>query len=151
MNDTSYLVDNNVLGRLTPAQRGSSFFAKYCRVPDEVLHEAGPGRAATVQGARYPTTAAVLRAMQTVMATVDAGDVKLVNLYRNTGTADPFLIACALVEQQNSADMLIRPEWVVVTEDEAVRRKAEEFDVPWISSTAFEAMLAAGHVGDGLQ
>ncbi len=67
MNDTFYLVDNNVLGKLSSAQRRSAFFVTYCRVPDEVLHEAGPARAAGAQECRYPTTADVLRAVQTVM------------------------------------------------------------------------------------
>lgn len=142
MNDTFYLVDNNVLGKLSSAQRRSAFFVTYCRVPDEVLHEAGPARAAGAQECRYPTTADVLRAVQTVMATVDPGDIKLVNLHRNKGTADPFLVACALVEQHNSADMLIRPEWVVVTDDRAVGRKAEEFDVSCIPSDKLLGLLA---------
>jgi hypothetical protein len=144
MNETFYLVDNNVLGKLSTVQRGSAFFARYCRVPDEVLHEAGPARAAALHAVRYPTTPDVLEAVKTVMATVDVGDIKLVDLYRNKGTADPFLIACALVEQQSSADMLIRPEWVVVTDDEAVRRKAEEFDVAWIGSSQFMSLLPRG-------
>lgn len=143
MNETFYLVDNNVLGKLSSVQRGSAFFAKYCRVPDEVLHEAGPARAAALHAVRYPTTPDVLRAVQAVMATVDAGDIKLVDLYRNKGTADPFLIACALAEQQSSADMLIRPEWVVVTDDEAVRRKAEEFDIAWISSQRLVGLVTS--------
>lgn len=75
------------------------------------------------------------------MATIDAGDVKLVNVYSNAGTADPFLIACALVEQQNTADMLIAPEWRIVTDDGAVRRKAEEFGIGWTSSAEFRALL----------
>lgn len=143
MNDTFYLIDNNVLGKLTSSQLGSAFFAEYCRVPDEVLHEAGPARAEALQALRYPTNVAVLSALQTVMATVAADDIKLVDLFRNKGTADPFLIACALVEQQNSADMLIRSEWVVVTDDGAVRHKAEEFGVMWSSSTEFAALLAS--------
>jgi hypothetical protein len=144
MNETFYLVDNNVLGKITSAQRASAFFTDYCRVPDEVMHEAGPARAAELQGVRYPTTGNVLRVVQVVMATVEAGDIALVNLYRNKGGADPFLIAVALVEQQKVADMLIRPDWVVATDDDAVRRKAEEFDVPWISSTDLAVIVTLG-------
>jgi hypothetical protein len=55
----------------------------------------------------------------------------------NKGTADPLLIACALAEQQNSSDMLIASEWRIVTDDGAVRRKAEEFGVAWTSSVEF--------------
>ncbi|MBM3715522.1 MAG: hypothetical protein FJW64_07280 [Actinobacteria bacterium] len=144
MNETFYLVDNNVLGKLTPAHRASPHFTEYCRVPDEVMHEAGPARAAGLQAVRYPTTGNVLRAVQVVMATVEAGDVTLVNLYRNKGGADPLLIACALVEQQKVADMLIRPEWVVATDDDAVRRKAEDFDVRWMSSADLAGVFSQG-------
>lgn len=137
MNDIFYLVDNNVLGKLKPSDLQSAFFIQYCRVPDEVIHEAGPSRTAALHTVRSPTTADVLRAAQAVMATVEVGDVKLVNLYRNKGAADPFLIACALVEQENSADMLIAPEWRIVTDDGAVRRTADEFGVAWTSSAEF--------------
>ncbi len=141
MNDTFYLLDNNVLAKLTPAQRASAFFMEQCRVPDEVMHEAGPARAAGLEQVRYPTTPEVLRGVQTVMATVAARDIKLVDLYHNKGNADPFLVACALVEQQHAAPMLVRPEWLVVTDDHAVRRKADEFEIAWSSSTDFIGLL----------
>jgi hypothetical protein len=102
-----------------------------------VLHEAGSARAVELDAVRYPTTPEVLRAVQQVMATVPVRDTKLVDLYRNKGSADPFLIVCALVEQAAAADMLIRPHWTVVSEDKAVRHEAEEFDIPWMSSSDF--------------
>jgi hypothetical protein len=85
MKDVFYLIDNNVLGKLKPSDLQSAFFLERCRVPDEVIHEAGPARAAALHAVRYPTTADVLRAAQAVMATVEIGDVKLVNLYSNKG------------------------------------------------------------------
>ncbi|CAN7354262.1 hypothetical protein LJR045_002050 [Microbacterium sp. LjRoot45] len=144
MNETFYLVDNNVLGKLTPVQRATPFFTEHCRVPDEVMDEAGPARAAALRAVRYPTTGNVLRALQAVMATVEPGDITLVNLYRNKGGADPLLVASAIVEHQKVADMLIRPEWVIATDDDAVRRKAEEFGIRWMSSADLAGVLSRG-------
>jgi hypothetical protein len=144
MNETFYLVDNNVLGKLTSAQRATPFFTEQCRVPDEVMDEAGPARAAGLQAVRYPTTGNVLRALQVVMATVEPGDTKLVNLYRNKGGADPLLVACAMIEQQKAATMLVAPEWVIATDDDAVRRKAEEFGIRWMSSADLAGILSRG-------
>lgn len=144
MNDTFYLLDNNALTRLNSAQRASTFFVEQCRVPDEVLYEAGPARAAGLESTRYPTTPEVLRAVQTVMATVPVGDIELVDLYHNKGNADPFLVACALVEQEHAAPMLVRPQWVVVTDDAAVQRTAEEFEIAWLTSADFLVILMAG-------
>lgn len=147
MNDTFYLLDNNALTKLSSDQRASTFFLEQCRVPDEVLYEAGPARAAGFEAIRYPTTPTVLRAVQKVMETVPAGDTKFVDLYRNKGNADPFLVACALVEEELAATMLVRPHWVVVTDDNAVRRKTDEFDISWLASKAFGTLLEAERGG----
>lgn len=40
MNEVMYLIDNNVLSHLSPAQRTRAFFHTHCRIPSEVLHEA---------------------------------------------------------------------------------------------------------------
>lgn len=141
MNDTYYLLDNNVVGKLTRSQRRSEFLLERCRVPDDVIHEAGPDRRAELEELRYPTTAAVLQALKAVLATEPPGNTALVDLYHNKGNADPFLVACALVEQVMGADMLVAPEWVVVTDDKAVRSKAAECGVPWISHLDFVLLI----------
>ncbi|WP_396659182.1 hypothetical protein [Microbacterium oxydans] len=137
MNERIYLVDNNVLAKLTRTQLGSQFFRERCRVPDEVVREAGPRRAALLEEVRFAATPVVLRALTRVMAEVVPGDIDLVDLYRNKGSADPFLIACALVGIEDGRDKLFAPDWVLVTEDRGVRKMAERLDVEWQSKAEF--------------
>ncbi len=137
MKETIYLVDNNVLAKLTGAQLGSRFFRERCRVPDEVVHEAGPQRAELLEEVRFATTPVVLRVLTRVMAEIIPGDIDLVDLYRNKGGADPFLIACALAGIEDGRDKLFAPDWVLVTEDRGVRKMAERLDVEWQSKAEF--------------
>lgn len=141
MSDEYYLLDNNVVAKLTFAQRRSKLFLEQCRIPDEVIHEAGAGLRSELQALRYTTTAAVLESLKTVMATVPPGDSKLVDLYRNQGNADPFLVACAVLEQTRGDEMLVTPRWVIVTDDKEVRTKAVEFGVRWMSHRQFVSLL----------
>lgn len=130
MNEELYLLDNNALSHLTRAQRASAFFHERCHLPSEILHEAdGYPDAASFKDVEYPTTANVLKHLETVMATVPAGDTTLVNLYANKGAADPMLIACALDGIEEAATLLWGPTWVVVSNDKAVRTKAAELGV----------------------
>ena len=143
MNETIYLVDNNVLAKLTGAQLGSRLFRESCRVPDEVVHEAGQRRAELLEEVRFATTPVVLRALARVMAEVVPGDIDLVDLYRNKGGADPFLIACALAGMEDGQDKLFSPDWVLVTEDRGVRRMAERQGVRWLWNSEFVMYLNA--------
>lgn len=130
MNEEMYLIDNNVLSHLSPAQRASEFFRTQCRIPAEVLHEAvGYADADALKAVEYPTTASVLKFLQTVMATVPEDDTALVNLYANKGAADPLLVACALDGIQESETWLFGPAWIIVSNDKAVRAKGAEFGV----------------------
>lgn len=130
LNEEMYLVDNNVLSHLSPAQRASEFFNARCRIPSEVLHEAeGYPDRDVLKAVEYPTTAGVLNLLGTVMATVPEDDVELVNLYANKGAADPMLVACALDAMQEAASLLFGPTWVIVSNDKAVRAKATELGV----------------------
>ena len=61
MNETRYLLDNNALGRITPAQRATLFVKEACRLPSEVLYEArGFPDIELLNQLEYPTTASVL-------------------------------------------------------------------------------------------
>jgi hypothetical protein len=140
MNEEMYLIDNNVLSHLSPAQRASEFFRAQCRIPSEVLHEAeGYADAEALKAVEYQTTASVLGFLHTVMATVPEDDTALVNLYANKGAADPMLVACALDGIQESASWLFGPKWIVVSNDKAVRAKAEEFGVESCTRDDFAA------------
>lgn len=129
MNEEMYLIDNNVLSHLSPAQRTSEFFHTCCRIPSEVLHEADGYADDALKAVEYPTTASVLSFLKTVMATVPEDDTALVNLYANKGAADPLLVACALAGIQETADWLFGPAWIIVSNDKAVRTKATAFNI----------------------
>lgn len=137
-----YLIDTNALSSLTPLQRASDFFRERCRIPSEVLYEARffPD-IKSLKANEYPTTPRVLDILVSVMATVPAGDTKLVDLYRNRGNADPLVVACALDGARDSGGLLFGPSWVVVSRDRAVRDKACEFEIETITSDEFATLL----------
>lgn len=142
MSDYRYLIDNNALNRLTPQQRASDFFRQTCRIPSEVLHEAElfPDADALKEN-EYPTTRHVLEVLTKVMATVPTDDTKLVDLYANRGGADPYIIACALEGKRETEDRLFGPVWVIVSNDNAVRAKAIEFDIEVRTSSEFAVII----------
>lgn len=138
-----FLVDNNVLSKLSRKQRGSRFFRHHCRLPSEVLHEASafPDIRA-LRRLEYPVTPTVLEHVRDVLATVPPGDFSLVDLYRNMGNADPILIATALDAMAQNAQALFEEVWHIVTDDAAVRRKAIEFQLSVLGHADFQKLLA---------
>lgn len=144
-----YVLDTNALIRLKRHRRASAFFQDNVVLPDEVLHEAaGFPDIAALRKNLYPTTSRVLEWMIRVMATVPADDKTLVDLYANLGGADPLVVACALDGRAEDSQFLTAPEWIVVTGDDAVRQKAEEFDLKVITSAEFASIIdaAEGHL-----
>ena len=85
----------------------------------------------------------VLEWLIQVMRSVPADDTTLVDLYRNKGAADPLLVACALDGQSRDSVYLDAPEWVVVTADDAVRRKAREFGLRSLTNAEFASVIDA--------
>lgn len=145
MNEEMYLVDNNALSHLSPAQRASEFFHTRCRIPSEVLHEAeGYPDAEALKEVEYRTSASVLGFLWTVMATVPEDDTALVTLYANKGAADPMLVACALDGKQESASRLFGETWIIVSNDKAVRAKAAEFDIESCTREEFFSRTQGG-------
>ncbi|WP_440711951.1 hypothetical protein [Gordonia sp. FQ] len=139
--DPQYLIDNNVLTKLTAEIRAGTFFTARCHIPTEVLHEARDYPDYPILAKReYRTSPGVLRQLVTVLATVPSEDSKLLNLYANQGNADPLIIACALDGESKNADKLFGPTWVVVSDDEAVQSKARELNVPVLTSVEFMAL-----------
>lgn len=137
-----YLLDNNVLGKISRRDRNGEFVRTLCRIPSEVLYEAsGYPDIATLAELEYPTTIKVLGILAEVMATVDVGDTSLVDLYHNRGNADPLLIACALDAQRASSKFLIGDDWVIVSDDHAVQTRATAFGVEFLTSASFLEVL----------
>jgi hypothetical protein len=139
MNDRMYLIDNNVLSHLTRSQRQSAFFLERCRIPTEVIYEAGRSDEDSFKAIEYPTTGRVLAALRVVMASVPTGDTTLVNLYANKGSADPILVACALDGKFDTAEHLFGPTWSIVSNDKAVQAKAHNFDIEVFTREQFVA------------
>lgn len=147
MNDEMFLLDNNVLSHLTLAQRGSSFFNISCRLPTEVLFEAlGYPDIEVLRKVEYPTTVGVLAMLAKVMSSLPVRDIGLVDLYANKGAGDPMLIACALEGQLISESQLIGYQWVVVSNDKAVRQRAVELFVKVMTRDEF-MLKTAGRWG----
>lgn len=141
MTDDVYLVDNNVLSRLSRSQRAGPFLRERCVVTEEVLHEAR-GFADEMSGVRVrDVTVAVLERLKHVMAELPPGDTSLVDLYANKGTADPVLVATALVMMDEEAQTLFASRIVIVTDDRAVAEMAGQLGVECLSCSAFIALV----------
>lgn len=137
-----YVLDTNVLSRLANRQRQSPFLRAHCRIPSEVLHEVrGFPDIEQLRALNFPLDGRVLECLREVMKTVRPGDFKLIDLYSNKGNADPILVATALTGMRRAADTLFLEVWSVVSDDEAVRAKACEFGVMWLSTEAFVRLL----------
>ncbi|QNN53569.1 hypothetical protein [Nocardioides mesophilus] len=78
--------------------------------------------------------------MADVMKTVPVGHTGLVNLYSYKGTADPILVAMAVVL---STEDLFSDTWVIVTEDKEVRAKAKEFSIGTLTPKELAAVIDA--------
>jgi len=139
---TKYLVDTNALSQLRLHRRSSAFFRTSVKIPSEVLHEAaGFPDIEALRQLDYPVTGSVLRWLQEVMATVPDDDTSLVDLYANHGSADPLMVACALDARDNEADFLDSNEWVVVSDDRAVRSTAARFGLRTLSNAEFAGLI----------
>ncbi|PZE24886.1 hypothetical protein [Curtobacterium sp. MCLR17_042] len=142
MMGTFYLLDNNVLTRLTQEQRSSAFVHEQCRLPSEVLHEARflPD-VDSLRALEYMTNEGVLLHLAAVLQRVPADDTTLIDLYANLGNADPLLLACALDALAEAELGLFGADWVVVSNDRAVVTLAGDLGVPTLSSEAFSLVL----------
>lgn len=137
-----YLLDNNVLSRLTVEERSLPFIRERCRIPAEVLHEARflPDVVSLTE-LEYRTTGRVLLHLQRVMERVPVDDVRLVNLYSGKGNADPMLVACALDAVQEEDEGLFGVEWAIISNDDAVLAMARLFNVSVLTSNELDLLL----------
>jgi hypothetical protein len=136
-----YLLDANVLSRLTPQQRASGFVARYCRVPAEVLYEArGMPDIQRLERLAVAPSGAMLRQLRRVMTSIAPEDHALVDLYRNRGGGDPILIASALAADQGET-LLWPTVWHVVSDDRAVQAISALFDVPTLSRAELVTLI----------
>lgn len=137
-----YVIDTNALIQLGKRRRASTFFLENAVVPEEVLREAeGFPDIGSLRENIHPTTPRVLHWLAKVMSTVPDADTRLIDLYANRGNADPLVVACALEGQEYDNQYLGAPEWIVVTADDAVRAKAEEFGLKVLSNSQFAALI----------
>ncbi len=142
MTDRVYLLDNNVVVRIGTTRVMSSFVRDHCRVPSEVVYEGRDARyTAALRAIEYPVSTAVLRRLVEVMATVEPGHFGLVDHYKNQGNADPLLVATVLDAREVEAETLFANEWVIATEDHAVRDLANRFGVPTIGAPTLIEMV----------
>lgn len=137
---TKYLVDNNALGPLGERKK-SAFFNEHCRVPAEVAHESRrANHAKLLEPLTIEMTPSMLPALAEVMKTVPVEDTKLIDLYNYKGTADPILVAMAIVL---SSEDLFADSWVIVTEDKEVIATAQQFSVETLTSRGLARVIDA--------
>lgn len=144
MNDFGrrFVIDTNALSQLGKKRRASEFLLENAVIPEEVMHEAaGFPYIAALRENVHPTSPRVLHWLSRIMASVPVKDTALVDLYVNRGNADPLVVACALEGQEHDSQLLLSPEWIVVTADEAVRNKAQEFGLKVLSNSEFAALI----------
>lgn len=137
---TMYLIDNNALGPLGDRKK-STFFKEHCRVPAEVAYESRRAKhAKLLEPVTIEMTPAMIAQLADVMKTVPVGHTGLINLYTYKGTADPILVAMAVVL---SSEDLFSDTWVIVTEDKEVRAKAAEFSIGTLKPKELAAVIDA--------
>lgn len=107
---------------------------------DLMIEASGFPDVAALRDCMHPTTPRVLYWVTEIMATVSEQDTRLIDLYANRGNADPLVVACALERREHDDQLLMGLDWVVVTADEAVREKAEEFGLT-VSNSEFSALV----------
>lgn len=139
MTDTRYLIDNNALLALGRTRRESELFKRTCHVSADVAREAGPRWPETAP--REPVTPLILDRLAKVLRTLRPGATDLVDLYANKGTADPVLVATALVLQEATDQTLFPQRWMIVTHDKALRRCAEEHGLDWFDPEDLKDMI----------
>ena len=130
MNETHYLVDNNALTAIRAHRIRSQFFRHYCYLTADVLREAqGHPEEATLAANASEITPEIIEGIRQVMTTLEADDTSLVDLYKNKGAADPGLIAWVIDSIAADDGKLFRDEWILVSNDRAVLKKAAEFRI----------------------
>ena len=140
--DFQYLVDNNVLTKLSKDQRASAFFRSQCHIPSEVLYEArGFPDFDALSDREYHTSPGVLRQLVRVIETVAPTDTDLVDLYANQGNADPIIVACALDARYWVEYTLMPPTWSIVSDDGAVRARSAHFGIPVLTGVELKTLI----------
>ncbi len=142
MNEVRYLVDNNALTALTGRRIESDFFAANCHITPDVLREASsrPERR-VLEDCVTNVSADFFSMVRFVMSSEPVGDVRLVDLYRNKGAADPGLLATILLSNQVEDGMLLRSSWVLVTDDSRVREKAQVLGIEVHDSSQLKRII----------
>lgn len=146
MSDATYLVDNNALNTLTRSRIESEFFRTNCRITSDVLWEArGRDEQLTLADVTLNLEPGVFVELRRVMASVAIGDVRLVNLFKNKGSADPGLLAAIVHSNAKEEEdgMLLRTSWVLVTDDGAVGDKAAELGITRWPSVRLRSLIDA--------
>jgi len=139
-----YLIDTGVLSRLTPDERRSPFMRQRCQLPEEIVYEArGLPDIEELMHMVYPTTPTVLFYVKAVLAEIVPGD-KIVDLYRNEGNGDVFLLAIALAEMAVSETQLIGDVWSIVTVDKGLTATASALGVSTCALDSFRDLLHGG-------
>lgn len=144
MNETLYLLDTNALTRLTSSRIQSEFFSAQCHVTSDVLFEAEGFREhdkERIRAATIEPSVEFFKLLEEVMRSEVPKDIRLVDLYRNKGTADPGLLATILEKIAGERGKFFPDRRVLVTDDHAVIAKATQFLIEHISPSQLASAI----------
>lgn len=143
MMDRKYLLDNNALVSIGTKRWKTAFLRKHCLVAEDVAYEARYKARSLYADLIVPVTPAILGQVELIMKTVVPGDTRLLDLYGNKGSADPVLVATAVVLQAEESESLVGDTLVIVTRDDAVTEKAKEFGIETATPDELAALIDA--------
>lgn len=142
MNERRYLIDTVTLSKLDSEQLQSDFVQKNCKIPGEIIHEfQNNPNINLVRHLEVEIDLATLDFLVNVMEKVTPQS-KIIDLYNSEGNGDVILIATALKLKDDYSGQLFPIEWVIVTDDVALRDEAKNNTIGAISTEDFKRLIA---------
>lgn len=136
--DERYLIDTTPAVALTKDIFESDFFTEKCRFPEEIVYELRDNQNYKyIQTHEIPISIGVLSFLQSTVLTGLDKSMKVLDLYKNNGNGDVFLIATVLDERHKESGRLFRTQWTIVTEDRGVVSMAKQYDIHTMNTDQF--------------
>lgn len=146
--DEMYIIDTVVAATLTVDIIESSFFDKYCFVPEEIRYELRNNPLhPKLQNNEIKTDINILSQLKNVFSAMD-NNSRLVDLYQNMGNGDALIIATVLAKRAEELGKLFPDKWTIVTEDKGLCEVARKHDIEYISRDDFLEIVRRNMNGD---
>lgn len=133
-----YLIDTSPAVAFDKTLLNSKFYQNSCFFPEEILYELRDNPNYTYYLTNeIPITPEVLSFLQTSVLTALDSNRKLLDLYKNQGNGDVFIIATVLAERHKELGRLSMTHWTIVTEDNGVVKAAQKHDIQTLNTKEF--------------